>query len=120
MASPSPLQLTPKVGPSSTLAADASAQRLCEADIQLRLAHLPAWTVDQQVLRRSFCFASFAEAIAFMSAVAQVAEALNHHPDWCNRYRQVDVRLTTHDAGGLTALDFQLAADMERLAEGRA
>lgn len=68
---------------------------------------------------RSFVFPSFAEAFAFLSGAAVVAERLDHHPDWSNSWKRVDVALTTHDAGGVTALDFELARAMSRLAEGR-
>jgi len=58
---------------------------------------------------REFVFADFAEAFAFMTQVALAAEKRNHHPEWANVYNRVNVVLCTHDAGGLTALDFELA-----------
>lgn len=61
-------------------------------------------------------FKDFAQAMAFMNAVAEVAERMNHHPEWTNVYNRVNVRLTTHDAGGLTQLDFDLAQAMDALA----
>ena len=67
------------------------------------------WAVNGHVLRKEFVFADFAEAWAFMTRVADEAERLNHHPEWSNVYNRVDVLLTTHDAGGLTALDITLA-----------
>jgi 4a-hydroxytetrahydrobiopterin dehydratase len=69
-------------------------------------------------LTRIFRFPDFVGAFAFMSACALVAEKLNHHPDWSNVYATVTVALTTHDAGGLTELDFKLAREMDRLASG--
>jgi 4a-hydroxytetrahydrobiopterin dehydratase len=69
-------------------------------------------------LRKTFGFADFVEAFAWMTAVALVAEKLDHHPDWTNVYHRVDVALWTHDAGGITERDFELAAAMDRLAGG--
>ncbi|TIR46475.1 MAG: 4a-hydroxytetrahydrobiopterin dehydratase, partial [Mesorhizobium sp.] len=63
---------------------------------------------------RSFTFSDFSEAFAFMTRVALVAEKIDHHPDWSNVYKTVNVTLNTHDAGGLTALDFELARTMNR------
>lgn len=70
------------------------------------------WTGDAARIRRSFRFASFPETIAFMVEVAFHAEAANHHPEWRNVYDRVEVELTTHDAGGVTAKDLELAAKM--------
>lgn len=78
------------------------------------------WALDDgdRSLRKTFVFGDFVEAFGFMARVALVAEKLGHHPDWSNSYRRVEVRLTTHDAGGLTALDVALAERMDRLAAG--
>jgi 4a-hydroxytetrahydrobiopterin dehydratase len=67
-------------------------------------------------LHRDYKFADFSHAFGFMAAVATVAEKLDHHPDWTNVYNRVTVDLNTHDAGGITVLDFELAAKMEALA----
>ena len=75
-----------------------------------------AWTIQEDQLQKTFRFHDFREAFAFMSRTAETAEAMNHHPDWRNIYNRVHVTLSTHDAGGLTELDFQLAAAMEHLA----
>lgn len=79
------------------------------------LASLPEWTVvdDREAIRRVFKFADFSEAWAFMSRAALLAEALDHHPEWSNVYATVDVTLTTHDTGGLSALDVQMAQAMD-------
>ncbi len=75
------------------------------------------WRVEQQKkLMREFKFVDFTAAFAFMSGSALAAEKLDHHPEWFNVYNRVDVVLTTHDADGLTELDFALAATMNRLA----
>jgi 4a-hydroxytetrahydrobiopterin dehydratase len=77
------------------------------------------WQLHDKHLMASFRFANFVEAFAFMTEAALLAERMNHHPDWRNVYRQVDVDLTTHDAGGLTALDFALAKAMSLIAASK-
>ena len=81
---------------------------------------LEGWTLaaDGLSIGRTFSFRNFSEAFAFMTRVAMAAEKLDHHPDWSNSYKTVEVRLSTHDAGGLTALDFELARRMNRFAGG--
>lgn len=82
------------------------------------LRALPQWQHDavRDAIRRRFEFADFAQAFAFMTAVAQAAEANNHHPEWCNVYNRVDVTWTTHDVDGLSDLDLKLAQLCERAA----
>ena len=88
-----------------------------EADeITKRLAELAGWTVRDGKLHREYKFADFVEAFGFMASVALVAERMNHHPEWFNVWSTVRVDLTTHDAGGISAKDFELAAAMERIA----
>ena len=70
----------------------------------------------KDALEKTFLFKDFKQAFAFMTKVADEAEALNHHPDWSNSYRTVKVKLTTHDAGGLTQLDVDLAKRMDKAA----
>jgi 4a-hydroxytetrahydrobiopterin dehydratase len=84
------------------------------------LGTVPLWTLseDGAAIGRRFEFKNFSEAFGFMTRAALAAEKLDHHPEWSNVYRTVDVRLTTHDAGGLTDLDFKLAARMDRYAGG--
>ena len=89
---------------------------LAEAEIQAALRTLPGWRREGATLCRGLRFGSFARAFAFMTAVAEQAEALNHHPDWRNVYDRVDICLHTHDAGGLTALDVELARRISDLA----
>ena len=74
------------------------------------------WQLHDRRLTASFRFANFVQAFGFMTQAALVAERMNHHPDWRNVYRQVDVDLSTHDAGGLTELDFALARAMSQIA----
>jgi 4a-hydroxytetrahydrobiopterin dehydratase len=82
------------------------------------LGNLEGWTLseDGTAIARSFAFRNFSEAFGFMTRVALVAEKLDHHPEWSNVYRRVDIRLTTHDSGGLTELDFELARRIDRIA----
>jgi 4a-hydroxytetrahydrobiopterin dehydratase len=88
-------------------------------EVTQRLTEVPGWTVAGGKLHREYRFADFVEAFGFMASVALVAERLNHHPEWSNVWSTVVVDLTTHDAGGITAKDFALAAAMERLAGPR-
>lgn len=91
--------------------------RLGKTTIAARLEALPGWSLKRGKLHKVFTFKDFVEAWSFMSAVALVAEAMGHHPEWSNVWNRVTVDLSTHDAGGLTALDFDLAARMD--ARGR-
>jgi len=70
---------------------------------------LEGWELDGASLRRQLVFDSFVQAFGFMAQVALIAERLDHHPNWSNVYNRVDLAITTHDAGGLTALDFEFA-----------
>ena len=73
------------------------------------------WNIKQGKLAKQFKFSNFVEAFEFMKKVAVLAENLNHHPEWSNVYNKVSIELTTHDAGGLTQLDFDLAANIEQV-----
>lgn len=90
--------------------------KLSEAEIQTKLESLPGWSLQDGKLHRQFQFRSFVEAFGWMSSVALVAESMGHHPEWANVYNRVRVDLTTHDAGGITELDFTLAQRMNELA----
>jgi 4a-hydroxytetrahydrobiopterin dehydratase len=94
--------------------------RLDTDEIARRLAQLPGWTVEGGKLHREYRFADFVEAFGAMTRIALVAERMNHHPEWFNVWNTVRVDLTTHDAGGITAKDFELAAAMEGIAAGKA
>lgn len=82
------------------------------------LARLKSWSdvSGRDAIRRKFTFKNFREAFAFMTKVAEVAEQMNHHPEWTNIYQTVEVTLSTHDAGGLSDLDVKLAEAMDKLA----
>ena len=90
--------------------------QLTEEERASWLAALPGWSLarDGRAIERTFRFADFSEAFAFMTRVALAAEKMDHHPDWSNVYKTVDVTLNTHDAGGVTALDVELAKRMNR------
>jgi len=75
------------------------------------------WAVTDGKLRKEFQFRNFIEAFGFMTRSALVAESMNHHPEWLNVYKTVRVDLSTHEAGGITELDFELASRMESLAD---
>jgi len=89
-----------------------------EAEIQELLAEFDAWTVENGKLHREYKFRSFVQAFGFMAQVALLAERAAHHPEWANVYNRVVVDLTTHDAGGITRKDLELARQMEQLAKG--
>ena len=95
-------------------------KRLSDDEIVAALSAVPTWQVENGKLHREYRFANFIEAFGFMSSVALVAESMDHHPEWFNVYRTVRVDLSTHDAGGITRLDFELAKRMDTLARGRA
>ena len=97
------------------------ADRLAPSEVDARLKALNerpggGWMLRDDKLAKTFRFENFVAAFGFMSQVALVAERMNHHPEWFNVYGTVDVALTTHDAGGISALDFELAAAMDAIA----
>jgi 4a-hydroxytetrahydrobiopterin dehydratase len=94
--------------------------KLADADVTQRLAALPTWTVKDGKLHRELTFPDFTQAFAFMTDVAREADALDHHPEWFNVYNRVVIDLATHDASGITTLDFELARRAEDLARRRA
>lgn len=87
-------------------------------DIESFIKKNKGWKKIQRgkALQKHFTFKNFNEAFGFMSRVALTAEQMNHHPEWCNVYNRVDVTLSTHDAGGITDLDFKLAKFMDAVA----
>ena len=90
--------------------------KLSAQEAQQRLGEVPGWDLVDDGLVRTFTFTNFVRAFGFMASAAIVAERMDHHPEWSNVYNRVTVRLSTHDAGGLTALDFDLAGKMSELA----
>jgi 4a-hydroxytetrahydrobiopterin dehydratase len=95
----------------------AAPTKLSAAEIDAALAELSGWSLENGKLHRQFQFASFVEAFGFMSSVALVAESMGHHPEWFNVYNRVTVDLTTHDAGGISQADVDLAKKMNELAQ---
>jgi 4a-hydroxytetrahydrobiopterin dehydratase len=93
-------------------------QKLDAQAVADALKGLDGWELEQNgaAIRRAFNFRNFNEAFGFMTRAALAAEKMDHHPEWSNVYKKVEVRLSTHDAGGLTQLDFDLAAKMNRFA----
>lgn len=83
------------------------------AEIQAALQKLPGWEFEEDGLVKSFQFKDFKQAWGFMQKVAEAADAMDHHPEWTNVYNQVLIRLSTHDAGGVTGKDFELARQVE-------
>ena len=88
---------------------------LTDAEIAARLAEVPKWTRIGSAITRSWEFEDFPEALAFINKVGALAEAMNHHPDIVNSWNKVTLTLTTHDRGGLTELDFELAKKIDAL-----
>ena len=89
--------------------------RLTDDEIEGQLATLAGWERADTKIHKVFAFDDFVAAFAFMGRVAELAEARGHHPEWFNVYNTVEVWLTTHDARGLTARDFDLAAAIEEV-----
>lgn len=85
--------------------------------IQLNLFQIKDWAVANNSISKQFEFASFSEAFGFMTRVALEAEKLDHHPEWKNIYNRVWIILSTHDAGGITELDFKLAQQIDKITE---
>lgn len=94
------------------------ATKLTDDERAASLGGLKDWTQveGRDALNKTFHFRDFNEAFGFMARVALVAERMNHHPEWSNVYKTVDVTLTTHDAGGLSVLDVKLAHAMNHIA----
>lgn len=90
---------------------------LTQAERDAALAELPDWTLrgDGLAIERQFQFADFSQAFAFMTRVALLAEKADHHPEWSNVYNRVEIVLTTHDAGGLSKRDVDMAQAIGKL-----
>ncbi|MDE5460999.1 4a-hydroxytetrahydrobiopterin dehydratase [Bradyrhizobium sp. CSS354] len=95
------------------------AERLSAEARGQALGGLPGWTEVQgrEAIGKTFVFKDFNEAFGFMTRAALVAEKMDHHPEWRNVYKTVEVALSTHDAGGITALDIELARAMNAIAK---
>lgn len=95
---------------------DMAAEKLGAEELNRELKQLSGWSVREGKLHREYKFADFAHAFGFMAAAAVLIEKRNHHPEWLNVYNRVTVDLTTHDAGGITAKDVELARTLDSLA----
>jgi 4a-hydroxytetrahydrobiopterin dehydratase len=91
--------------------------KLSESELNLELANLPGWSLESGKLHRDYLFLDFVAAFGFMTGAALVAERMDHSPEWFNSWNAVRVDLSTHDAGGISALDVKLAVAMEELAK---
>jgi len=92
------------------------AAKLTDAELANALVSLPEWRIQDGKLHRDYRFSDFVHAFGFMTIAALEIEKMNHHPEWFNVWNRVVVDLTTHDAGGITAKDIQLAGTLDRLA----
>ena len=90
--------------------------KLTDTEISAGLAGLPEWTVENGKLRRAYKFPDFAHAMGFMATATPLIERMNHHPEWANVYNRVTIHLTTHDSGGITKKDLELAKLLESIA----
>lgn len=91
---------------------------LTAQEIETRLREVQGWRVHEGKLRRELKFPSFVEAFGFLTSLAIVAERMNHHPEIYNVYNRVTLDLVTHDANGISKLDFELAAAANKLSSG--
>jgi 4a-hydroxytetrahydrobiopterin dehydratase len=91
-------------------------KKLTETEIRHGLVTLPGWDLKDEKLHREYKFADFVHAFGFMATSALAIEKMNHHPEWLNVYNRVTVDLTTHDAGGISEQDFELARMLDAFA----
>jgi 4a-hydroxytetrahydrobiopterin dehydratase len=91
--------------------------KLSVGEVNAGLADIGDWALEDGKLTREFQFGNFVQAFAFMTGAALQAEKMNHHPEWSNVYNKVRVQLVTHEAGGITERDFELARKMNGLAD---
>ena len=94
-----------------------AAAKLSDDDVQQHMTHLPGWSRQGDIIIPKYQFADFTRAMEFVNAVAESAEDVQHHPDIDIRYNKVTLTLTTHDAGGLTLADMELAASADGAAD---
>lgn len=94
-----------------------SSMRLSQAEIEEQLKNLSGWSIVNEKLHKEFKFESFNQAFGFMTRAAMEIEKMNHHPEWFNVYNRITIELTTHDAGGITKNDINLAKILNSLAQ---
>ena len=95
----------------------AAKDKITKEPVEKQLKRLPGWKLEQNAISKEFTFKNFKNAFRFMSLCAEIAEEMQHHPEWSNNYNKVTVRLTTHSAGGVTESDFELARRMDEIVE---
>jgi 4a-hydroxytetrahydrobiopterin dehydratase len=95
---------------------DMARQKLSEGELQSALGLISGWAIQNEKLHREYKFPDFAHAFGFMATAAVQIEKMNHHPEWFNVYNRVIVDLTTHDSGGITQNDVELARVLDRIA----
>ncbi len=93
---------------------------LAEDAVATALETLDGWSIAEGKLTKTYVFRDFVQAFGFMTAAALCAERANHHPEWSNAYKTVDISLTTHESGGITQKDLDLATEFEQVAGGTA
>jgi len=92
-----------------------AAKKLTETEVKERLSEVQGWTLQGGKLHRAFECKDFVAAFGNMTRVALVAEAMNHHPEWCNVWNKVVIDLNTHSVGGISELDFKLAGKINEI-----
>ena len=90
-------------------------RELSQEEVSVKLKELDGWSVMDKKLHKEFQFDSFNQAFGFMTRAAMEIEKMNHHPEWCNVYNKITIELTTHDAGGVTENDINLAKILNSL-----
>ena len=93
----------------------AGREKLADDELKATLDSLPGWTIKNDKLHKQYTFSDFAHAFGFMATAAVLIEKMNHHPEWSNVYNRVVVHLTTHDAGGVTNRDIELARLLDNI-----
>ena len=92
-------------------------KKLTDLEIEKKVESLQDWDFYDNALHTDFEFDNFKDCMSAMNRIAFECEALNHHPEWTNTYNTLDIKLTTHDAGGVTSLDFKLATIINQIVE---
>lgn len=91
---------------------------LSENEISVALTNLNGWSLNENFISKTFTFKDFKECLSQMVQIGIEAEKMNHHPNWKNVYNELEINLSTHDAGGITQLDIDLATKIENLIRG--
>ncbi|MEO0506534.1 MAG: 4a-hydroxytetrahydrobiopterin dehydratase [Bacteroidota bacterium] len=92
-------------------------EKLNDTQIEDQLKALDGWSYNTESIHKTYTFSDFKAAFSIMTRIAFECEAMNHHPNWENVYNRLTIHLNTHDAGGVTELDFELAKKIEEIVE---